>query len=211
VNKQKPLDGVLVASDVDGVITREDTLFSFFNKYGKLEKARALNERLPGADIAQILSEIARENEITKEELALEGNEARLFRGAKRFYSKLEKLGAQVCLLTATYEPIAEGIAARLELKKPAIMASRVRIAGGKVKGVGNRVMEGVQKKRALRRLCRRFGIPLSKVVGIGDSPGDREFMDEIAQGGGLCIWMTRPGFPKIEREIMKWFGGETA
>jgi phosphoserine phosphatase len=207
MNGRKPLAGVLVASDVDGVIVNGDTIFSFFERYGKFAKAKTLNKRKPGSDITLVLVEIVRENKVTEETLAREAKLAKLYPGARQFYSGLEALGARVCLLTATYEPIAKGIAKRVGLKRPIIMATKVKSASGLLKGALGTAMEAGRKKSALRQACRRTGIPLSMTVGIGDSPSDRLFMDDIANSRGMCAWVKQPDFAKIKKQILRRFG----
>lgn len=209
----KPLAGFLIATDVDGTITLRDTIFDFFEKFDLLEKAKALYERKPGSDVSTILDEIASRQRVSERVFEEIADRAELFRGAVEFYSKMEALGARVCFLTSTYEPIARRIAERLKLKKPLICATRVKKRNGLVTGFKGPLIENREKEKALVGVCSETRTPLSKVVGIADSNGDAFFMKRIAEASGLCIWiskLSKPDFSAMEKLVLeKAIGGE--
>src|SRR5437667_134757 len=127
----KPLAGVLVASDVDGTITPEDTIFSLFEKYGLGEEARILDSVQQSSDVKILLNRISSRERVREKDFLDTADKVTLFPGARTFYSRLEQLGATVCLLTATYEPIAVRMALRLGLKEPIIKATKIRVKNG--------------------------------------------------------------------------------
>ena len=204
----KPLEGVLVVSDVDGTVTPEDTIFSLFEKYGAAEEAKALDSIRRSSDVKIILDRISSRTTIREKDLTDVADDAKLFAGCRPFYSRLERLGAKVCLLTTTYEPIAERMALRLGLEKPLVKATKVRMKGGIVLGFEGPLMEGGEKRKAVLEASSGLGFPLSAVVGIGDSQGDAEFMAAIAAGSGLCFWVKRPDFAMIERKMLERYSG---
>lgn len=201
---RKPLAGFLVASDVDGTITEEDTIFALFKKFGKLRKARALDKQNLGSDVSSVFKEIASGQAVSERVFKEIADNARFFPGAPGFYSRLEQLGARVCLLTATFEPIALRIAKRLKLEKPFVCATRVRAKNGFAKECAAPVMEEKEKTNALLRVCSENGFSLSKTIGVADSKGDARFMKRISDARGLCVWIKRkPCFPDIEKQVL--------
>jgi HAD superfamily phosphoserine phosphatase-like hydrolase len=202
-NCRRPLAGFVVATDVDGTITPRDTIFDFFDEFGLLEKAKELYEAEPGSDVSIILNEITSKQAISERVFKKIADRAEFFPKAAGFYPKLEELGAKICLLTSTYEPIARRIAERLRLKKPIVCATRVRKRNGFVTGFVGPVLEGREKEKALVRVCLDNKVPLSKTVGIADSDGDAFFMERISRASGLCVWVSNPDFSKIERLVL--------
>ncbi|MFA6329363.1 MAG: HAD family hydrolase [Candidatus Micrarchaeia archaeon] len=201
----KPLEGFLIASDLDGTIVDGDTIFAFFRGFSLEKEAARLDAEENGSDVRVLLERVASRDPIPNEAFARVADDAKLFPGAAGFFSGVESLGARVCILTASYEPIAERVAGRLGLKDAVVLASRLRMAGGKAVGLVGPVIEGKQKEAALLRACSDAGTPLSMVAGIADSEGDAPFMARIKQGGGKCIWVTKPDFRGINADVMNW------
>ncbi|MBI5176643.1 histidinol-phosphate transaminase [Candidatus Micrarchaeota archaeon] len=203
---EKPLEGLLVASDLDGTVTPDDSIFKLFEKYGLAQEAKVLDAKERSSDVKLLLDRIVKGEGISTADLAGVADECSLFEGAPGFYSRLEGLGARICLLTTTYEPIAARMAFRLGIKKPEIIATKVKVENRQVTGFRGPLMEGEEKKKALTELAASSGMPLSRAVGLGDSEGDAPFMDAIAATGGECFWISKPDFPVIERKILQKF-----
>ncbi len=199
----KLLEGVLVAADVDGTIVENDTIFDFFEKYGMLEEAKAINEISPGADVSAVLRKIAAQNELDEGDFVKIADDAKIFAGAKEFFAKMQLLGCRVCLLTATYEPIARRVAGRLELENAVVCATRLAKSNGRIVGVEGRVMDAGEKRRALEIVCRRESIKPGNVVGIADSENDAPFMELVEENGGLCLW--KPEYASLEKKVAEW------
>lgn len=203
------LTGILIASDVDGTIVQGDTILEFFREQGFLEEAEALNEIVPGSDVSVVLRKIASHKRLGEQDFLRIADSAEFFPGAQEFYAKMERMGAVIALLTATYEPIAKRIAERLGVKKPIIAATALEKRGGRVNGIAGSIMEGQEKERALLRACKENGFSLSDAVGIGDSQGDEAFLYRIRRKGGLCFRVSTPNFRKIEEKILERFCAE--
>lgn len=205
---KKPLKGILIASDVDGTITPNDTIFDFFDKYGKREEAEELNAAVAGSDIAILLNKIARGNEVTEKDFTAIADHPVLFPGAMEFYKEMEEKGAKILLLSASYSPIVEGIAQRLKLKQPIVRATEVKWKNKVVYKCG-RVIEVEEKQKALLEVVEKEKMQLKKTVGIADSKSDRFFMNAIKEAGGLCLWVKRPDFQSILEQLLKFEGGK--
>lgn len=205
---KKPLTGILIASDVDGTIVPNDTIFDFFGKYGKRGEAEKLNAAVAGSDIAILLNKIARGNEITEKDFTAIADNAALFPGAVEFYKEIERLGAEILLLSASYSPIVERIAQRLGLKQPIVRATEVKWKNGVVYKCG-RVIEVEEKQKALLEVIEKEKMQLKKTVGIADSKSDRFFMNAIKEAGGLCFWVRQPDFQSIMKQLLKFEGGK--
>lgn len=208
MNRVKPLQGFLIASDLDGTIVENDTIFDFFQKFGLQEEAEAINEITPGADVSAMLRKIASSQELSEKDFVDVADNARVFPGAKRFFQRMQALGARVCFLTATYEPIARRIAARVGLRNAIVFATRLRTGKTRVIGVEGKVVEAAEKERALLRACKQLRLRLRNAVGIADSQNDGFFMKRIEQTGGLCLWVRKPNYKAIENKVMEWVGG---
>lgn len=202
--KLKILSGMLIASDVDGTITPNDTIFDFFDKYGKRQEADGLNEAEAGSDISIILDRIAGENRVTEKEFDDIANNAALFPGAAEFYQELEEKGAKVLLLSASYTPIIKRISERIGLKRPVINATEIKWKTGLVDKCG-RVVEVGEKQKALLEVVAQGGMQLEKTIGIADSQSDRFFMGAIKEAGGRCFWVKgQPNFASMMKGILK-------
>ncbi len=202
--KTKPLNGILIASDVDGTITPNDTIFDFFDKYGKRQEAEELNEAEAGSDISIILDRIANENKVTEKEFSDIANNTVLFPGAAYFYQELEEKGAKLLLLSASYTPIIKRISERLGLKQPIICATEIKWKNTVV-GKCDRVVEVEEKQKALLEVATQQGMQLEKTIGIADSQSDRFFMGAIKEAGGCCFWVKgQPDFARILEDILK-------
>jgi HAD superfamily phosphoserine phosphatase-like hydrolase len=201
MKSKKPLKGLFIASDVDGTITADDTIFGFFKEFGLQEDAEKLDAACPGSDVSAILDKITSKKPVKRRAFVNAANKARLFSGAKSFFSKLERKGASVCLVTATYGPIAVRIAERLGLQKPFVIATRVSQRNGLVTGFKGPVIEGKEKEKALSVLLRRK--KPRKTVGLGDSEGDSFFMKRIAAQGGLCFRVKKPRCGLMMKKIL--------
>ncbi|HLD75941.1 MAG TPA: HAD-IB family phosphatase [Candidatus Norongarragalinales archaeon] len=204
-NSFKPLSGVLLVSDIDGTIVREDSIFEFFNRFGVAEEAKRLNAAELSSDVPLLLNRIASQQPIPLAAFEEITDRATFFPGADRFFSKFESFGARVCLLSAMYEPIANRIAGRLGLSNPIVCASRVKIERGDVVGFEGPVMEGFEKEKALKKILDDSSAPYSKIIGLADSQGDLFFMNRIANGGGLCLWVDNPDYSQIEKTMLEW------
>ncbi len=202
--KTKLLAGILIASDVDGTITANDTIFDFFDKYDKQKEAEELNKAEAGSDISIILDRIAMENKVTEKEFTDIANNAVLFPGAVEFYKEMENKGAKILLLSASYNPIIKRISKRLELKQPIIRATEIKWKNSLVDKCG-RVVEVEEKKEALLEVIAQENMQLKKTIGIADSESDRFFMNAVKKAGGLCFWVKQqPDFTSIMANILK-------
>lgn len=211
----------IVVCDIDGTITKEDTLFAFFEEFGKLEQAKELDLEEPSSDVKKILDELAAKKPIPIEKFYRIGKSAKLRKGAKNFFSKLRDSGFGIALVSATYEPIALKIAERACEKKAIVKATKVVTKEGFVEGFEGPLMEGPEKTKAIERISRGLGSPLSKFVGIGDGALDAPFIRRIVEAGGLGIAVSRipgllksakpqvsmgePNFRVMWKEIMKF------
>ena len=59
----KPLDGVLIASDLDGTVTKQDTIFEFIKQFGVMEEAMRLDEKNLARMFALFLDKLTRKNQ----------------------------------------------------------------------------------------------------------------------------------------------------
>lgn len=203
-----PLSSVLIVSDIDGTLVDGDTLFDFFDAFGVKEDAERLNAVSPSSDVPVLLARVAAGDGIAESVFQKIADNATFFPGAVSFFQRMQSRGARICLLSATYAPIARRIAERLRLEAGVVCATDVKGRDGRVTGFAGPLMERDQKRQALERVCAAMSIAPSNVVGLADSDGDCDFMDCIGNGGGLTFWIRgRPDFVGIERAILSRYG----
>ncbi len=204
----KPLDGVLIASDLDGTVTKQDTIFEFFKQFGVMEEAMRLDEKEPSSDVRIILDKLTRKKPISVQEFEKIADQAEFFCGAKEFFSSMQQLGAKIIFLTAAYEPIAKKIAERLGVDA-IVCATKVKEENGFVTGFEGPVMDGKMKEQALIDFCEKNNFLLAKTIGLGDSKMDLNFLNKIKKEGGKSFLLKNPDFEKLGKEIleMNWSG----
>jgi len=199
---------IALVFDVDETITREDTIFQFFDVFGKRKEAGRIyrwaksnpkrilkeygipeKEIYPSIDVELILKEILSEKgAIPIEVFENIGKKAELAEGALEFFSYFgRKRQFEVFLITSEYRPIAEAIAKRLVVPRKNIFSTELKIARGKVVGFRGPVMESEEKLSALRQIAKR-GFAYSSIFAFGDSESDKYFIGEAVRKRGIGV-----------------------
>ena len=195
--------------DMDDTIVPTDTIFAFFELYGKKEKAEELYEwskeapekiakayAMPlekvykGIDVELLLNEVVAERgPIPVEKFRQVAEKLPLFTGVKEFFAKLQgKYGENLFLLTSSYEPVAKAVAKRIGVLEENVMATKLRESARKVTGFLGPVMEAEMKEKTMRKMMGERGISLRNCVAVGDGLLDKYFIGAVVRAGGLGI-----------------------
>jgi HAD superfamily phosphoserine phosphatase-like hydrolase len=199
---------IALVFDVDETITKGDTIFQFFEVFGKRGKAERiyrwvksnpkrilkkygipLKEINPSIDIELVLKEIlAEKGAISIEVFENIGKKAELAKGATEFFEYFgKKRQFEVFFITSEYRPIAETIAERLGVPEKNIFCTELKIRRGNVVDYKGPVMESRDKLRALKKISKR-GFAYSRIFTFGDSESDKYFIGEAVRKGGTGV-----------------------
>ncbi len=222
---------IALVFDVDETITKEDTIFQFFDKFGKRGRAERIYDWVkndpgrisqefgipggkinPSIDVELILREILNEKgEIPVEVLGEVGEKAELSKVAEEFFGYFrEKKQFEVFFITSEYRQIAEAIAKRLGVLEKNVFCTELKIKRGKVVGFKGPVMESKEKMKALRQIAKR-GFANSRIFAFGDSESDKYFIGDAVRKGGVgvavrknaeLIRFAKPQFVQIEPDF---------
>ena len=202
---------IALVFDVDGTITKEDTIFLFFELFGKRKEAEQIyrwaksnpkrilreygipeKEIFPSIDIELILKKILGEKgAIPIEAFENIGKKAEIAEGAKKFLEYFgKKRQFEVFFITSEYRPIAEAIAKRLGVPEKNIFCTELKIKRGNVIAFEGPVMESKEKLTALTQITNR-GFAYSRIFAFGDSESDKYFIGEAVRKGGIgvAVW----------------------
>jgi HAD superfamily phosphoserine phosphatase-like hydrolase len=218
---------IAVVLDQDGTLTPNDTIFDFFDAFGKRELGERIYEWSKNAperierefgiprskvyesiDVELVAREILRENGVIKKKVFYDiATNAKIFGGVERFITAIRGEGFPVFVASATYEPIARAFAKRVGIAVENVGATKMALdAGGNATGFVGPVMERGVKAEFVKAASRKAGVPLAQFVGIGDSASDDPFLNAISNAGGLSIKLNaEPYFAAITKKVMEY------
>jgi HAD superfamily phosphoserine phosphatase-like hydrolase len=195
--------------DMDETIIATDTIFAFFDKFGKKEKAEQvyewsknnpekvaemykipLEEVYPGIDVELICKEIIAENDgIRLEVFEKLVAELPIYEGAENFFSDfMNKYGNNTFIVSSSFEPIAKGVAKRLGIPTENVIATKLLEENGMITKFIGPVIEAEKKELAVKTIAEKNNLMLKNCVGAGDGKHDHFFIRSITSAGGLGI-----------------------
>jgi HAD superfamily phosphoserine phosphatase-like hydrolase len=199
--------------DMDETIIATDTIFAFFDKFGKKDKAEQVYEWsknnpekiaevykipvenvYPGMDVELICKEIISENEgISLDTFTDLVNELPFYNGAEEFFLNFKnKYGNNMFIVSSSFEPIAQGIANKLGIPMENVIATKLREENEKITEFIGPVMEAENKATAVQELAEKNNLKLKNCVGVGDGKHDHFFIRAITDSGGLGIAVSK-------------------
>ncbi len=218
---------IAVVLDQDGTLTPNDTMFDFYEAFGKRELGERVYEWSKNApekiekefgvpksqvyesiDVELVAREVLRENGTVKKRVFEEiAGRAEIFPGVKEFIATLRSNDFPVFVASATYEPIARAFAKRVGIPVENVGATKMTLdAEGNAVGFAGPAMESEAKADFVRRVSKKIGIPLSRFAGIGDSASDDPFLYAISGAGGLSIKLNaEPNFAAITKKVVEY------
>ena len=195
--------------DMDETIIAKDTIFAFFEKFGKKEKGEEVYEWsknnpekisqmygiskedvYPGMDVELICKEIIKEhNGVPLESFEELVNELPFYPRAEQFFLEFkEKYGDNIFIVSSSYDPIAKGIAKKIGIPIENVVATKLLEEDGKITKFIGPVMEAEKKEEAIKKIAKENNIDLQNCVGAGDGKHDHFFIRAITNAGGLGI-----------------------
>lgn len=199
---------IALVFDVDETITKEDTIFAFFDKFGMRKRAVGIYEWsksapenirreygvqigkiYPSIDVELILKEIlSKEKRIPIADFEDIAAKAKLAKGAEDFFRYFsENKRFEVFFITSQYRPIAEKIAKRLGISRRNIYCTELTVKGKQVIAFQGPVMESERKLDALKMISKK-GFPYFQIFTFGDSASDRNFIGMAIRKGGVGV-----------------------
>lgn len=137
---------------------------------GSLDFAESLRRRvglLRGAD-EKILDEIK--------------NSLRITPGAEELINKFIELGFKTCVVSGGFDVVIKEIIEKLRIDD--FRANRLEIVDGKLTGrLLGEILDANGKKATLIYMAKKFSIPLSRTIAIGDGANDIPMIEEAAIG----------------------------
>lgn len=165
----------LVAFDLDGTLLDADAVNEFVKLAGKEKQAQAIKEKASAGKLKP-------EDALLKRAKLLKGLEYEklqdvvgkmpLMKGAKEATSNLRARGVKLCVISGSFNIIAERV--KEELNLDYAVGNELIVKDGKLTGEveGPTVKEG-SKGKVLAQLAKRAGAPLSECVAVGNGLND--------------------------------------
>lgn len=105
--------------------------------------------------------------------------------GALELVARAREAGWVTALVSGGFHEVIDPLAARAGIDH--VVANRFEIRQGRFTGkVLGPIIDGTAKLRTLQDLSERYGVPVSRVVAIGDGANDREMVE--AAGVGIAF-----------------------
>lgn len=196
----------VLVTDLDETLTTSDSIFDFFDLFGKTKEAKLLykwslnsperisekygiplNKIYPSMDVELVLKEILKNREIPTSVFEKLAKRTKFAKGARELVRSSKSL-CEVFVLTCAYRPLAILLTRRLGVKKENVFSTNLRISKGKVAGFVGPIMDAETKATQIAEIQRITKVPLKRFIGLGDSASDAPFIGRITAAGGLGL-----------------------
>jgi phosphoserine phosphatase len=173
------LPRMLVVLDVDSTLIEDEAIELLAAEAGSLDEVAAVTDRAMRGelDFAESLrSRVATLAGLPETVHATVGARIRLTPGAARLVEGLHAAGHAVAVVSGGFHELLDPLAERLRLDR--WRANRLETAGGRLTGrVTGPVVDAAAKRAAVEEWSAELGIPLARVVAVGDGANDLEMM----------------------------------
>lgn len=173
------LPRMLVVLDVDSTLIEDEAIELLAAEAGSLVEVAAVTDRAMRGelDFAESLrSRVATLAGLPDTVHAAVGARIRLTSGAERLVEGLHAAGHVVAVVSGGFHELLDPLAERLGLDR--WRANRLESADGRLTGrVTGPVIDARAKRDAVEEWSRELGIPLDRVVAVGDGANDLEMM----------------------------------
>ncbi|MBD5381116.1 MULTISPECIES: phosphoserine phosphatase SerB [Clavibacter] len=170
---------MLVVLDVDSTLIEDEAIELLAAEAGSLEEVAAVTERAMRGelDFAESLrSRVATLAGLPVSVHAQVGARIRVTPGAARMIQGLHEAGHVVAVVSGGFHELLDPLAERLGLDL--WRANRLETTEGRLTGrVSGPVIDADAKRAAVEEWSRDLGIPLARVVAVGDGANDLEMM----------------------------------
>jgi phosphoserine phosphatase len=175
----RALPRMLVVLDVDSTLIEDEAIELLAAEAGSLEQVAEVTDRAMRGelDFAESLrSRVATLAGLPDAVHATVGARIRLTPGAERLVAGLHDAGHVVAVVSGGFHELLDPLAARLGLDR--WRANRLESVDGHLTGrVSGPVIDATAKRSAVEEWSRELGIPLARVVAVGDGANDLEMM----------------------------------
>ncbi len=173
------LPRMLVVLDVDSTLIEDEAIELHAAEAGSLDEVAAVTDRAMRGelDFAESLrSRVATLAGLPSSVHATVGARIRVTPGAERMIQGLHEAGHVVAVVSGGFHELLDPLAERLGLDL--WRANRLETAEGRLTGcVAGPVVDAAAKRDAVEEWSRELGIPLARVVAVGDGANDLEMM----------------------------------
>ncbi len=173
------LPRMLVVLDVDSTLIEDEAIELLAAEAGSLDEVAAVTDRAMRGELD--FAESLRSRGATRSGLpssvhATVGARIRVTPGAERMMQGLHEAGHVVAVVSGGCHELLDPLAERLGLDL--WRANRLETAEGRLTGrVTGPVVDAAAKRAAVEEWSRELGIPLARVVAVGDGANDLEMM----------------------------------
>ncbi len=198
----RALPRMLVVLDVDSTLIEDEAIELLAAEAGSLAEVAAVTDRAMRGelDFAESLrSRVATLAGLPDTVHVEVGARIRVTPGADRMVEALHAAGHVVAVVSGGFHELLDPLAARLGLDL--WRANRLETAGGHLTGrVTGPVIDAAAKRAAVEEWSRELGIPLTRVIAVGDGANDLEMMavaglsvafdakPAVRRGADVCI-----------------------
>jgi len=175
----RALPRMLVVLDVDSTLIEDEAIELLAAEAGAVDEVAAVTDRAMRGelDFAESLrSRVATLAGLPTTVHAAVGSRIRVTPGAERMIAGLHEAGHVVAVVSGGFHELLDPLAERLGLDL--WRANRLETADGRLTGrVAGPVVDAAAKRAAVEEWSAALGIPLARVVAVGDGANDLEMM----------------------------------
>ncbi|WP_316295476.1 phosphoserine phosphatase SerB [Clavibacter michiganensis] len=173
------LPRILVVLDVDSTLIEDEAIELLAAEAGSLDEVAAVTDRAMRGELnfaESLRSRVATLAGLPSSVHATVGARIRVTPGAERMIQGLHEAGHVVAVVSGGFHELLDPLAERLGLDL--WRANRLETAEGRLTGcVAGPVVDAAAKRDAVEEWSRELGIPLARVVAVGDGANDLEMM----------------------------------
>ncbi|PFG38312.1 phosphoserine phosphatase [Georgenia soli] len=179
----------LLVTDVDSTLITAEVIELLAEHAGTREQVAAVTERAMRGELDFAAS--LRERVATLAGLdagVLEDVRARvaLTPGARELVAAVHEAGGSVGLVSGGFAEVVEPLAASLGIRH--VVANTLEVVDGRLTGrTSGPVVDRAAKERHLRAWAEADGVPLDRVVAVGDGANDLDMLDAAGLGVAFC------------------------
>ena len=109
-------------------------------------------------------------------------NAIKLTPGAEELISKFKELGFKTCVVSGGFDVVIKEIIKKLKIDD--FRANKLEVVNGKLTGnLLGEILDANGKKETLIQMAKKFSIPLSRTIAIGDGANDIPMIEQAAIG----------------------------
>ena len=183
-------DGVgLLVMDVDSTLITAEVIELLAEHAGTREQVAEVTERAMRGELdfaASLRERVATLAGLDVAVLAQVRAAVELSAGARELVAAVQERGGKVGLVSGGFLEVVGPIAAELGIDH--VEANRLEVEGGRLTGrTTGPVVDRAAKERHLRAWAQADGVPLARVVAVGDGANDLDMLAAVGLGVAYC------------------------